>query len=413
MKTNRFILPILMLGVVASFFSCKDDNDNALEEGMGKRNSDVPQEVFYHCKITNAEELFSFAERVNKGEYNLNARLMNDIDISRRDWTPIARVLDNSSVKASERFSAAYNGVFNGNGHRIIGMKLVGETNDGAAFVGMLGPSGVVENVIFSHLDINAGVVVATICAYSQGELFACTALSGNVQGSSDVAGICAYNYGVIKRCFNQVTVRGEEVAAGICAFNKMGVVTECENSGEVVGVSNASVGGIVCVNDQLVINSMNHGKVRSGFPDTGIGGICGQNHSLVYNCLNDGEVEGGISAVGGICGKLQGVSSKAVLLNCISTGPVMPVKKEYVGAICGWSSGNCAVTDCYYGPERSQISDGLGGQPANYATMCTTIRNYLNKQVEEVGEIRVATQHGNYGVSMKPWKVVDKTIMF
>jgi hypothetical protein len=44
---------------------------------------------------------------------------------------------------------------------------------------------------------------------------------------------------------------------------------------------------------------------------------------------------------------------------------------------------------------------------------MCTTIRNYLNKQVEEVGEIRVATQHGNYGVSMKPWKVVDKTIMF
>jgi len=76
MKTNRFILPILMLGVVASFFSCKDDNDNALEEGMGKRNSDVPQEVFYHCKITNAEELFSFAERVNKGERSLNARLI-------------------------------------------------------------------------------------------------------------------------------------------------------------------------------------------------------------------------------------------------------------------------------------------------------------------------------------------------
>lgn len=412
MKTNRFILPILMLGVVASFFSCKDDNDNALEEGMGKRNSDVPQEVFYHCKITNAEELFSFAERVNKGERSLNARLMNDIDISRRDWTPIARVMDNASMNASERFASAYNGVFNGNGHKIIGLRLVGENNDGAAFVGMLGPSGVVENVIFSHLDIDAGRGTAAICAYSQGELFGCTALSGEVTGASDVAGICAYNYGLIKKCYNQATIRGEEASAGICAYNKMGVLTECENSGEVVGVSNASAGGVVCVSEQLIINCMNHGKVRSGFPDEGLGGICGQNYSLVYNCLNDGEVEGGISAVGGICGKLIG-SNKAELLNCISTGPVKPVKKEYVGAICGWSTGNCKVTDCYYGPERSQLSDGLGGQPANYATMCTTIRNYLNKQVDEVGEVKVHTLFGNCSISMMPWKTVDKTIRF
>ncbi len=189
-------------------------------------------------------------------------------------------------------------------------------------------------------------------------------------------------------------------------------MLTECENTGEVVGVSNASAGGIVCVNEQLIINCKNHGKVRSGLPDSGLGGICGQNRSLVYNCLNDGEVEGGISAVGGICGKLLG-ENKAVLLNCVSTGPVKPVKKDYVGAICGWSTGNCAVTDCYYGPEKSQLTDVLGGQPANYATMCNTIRNYLNKQVDEMGDVRVRTLFGNYSVAMMPWKVMDKMIDF
>lgn len=412
MKTNRFILPILMLGVVASFFSCKDDNDNALEEGMGKRNSDVPQEVFYHCKITNTAELLSFVERVNKGEVNLNARLMNDIDVSHDEWTPIAPIAGNASSLSGDKLASAYNGVFNGNGHRIIGLRLSDASADGAAFVGMLGTSGVVENVIFTNLDIDAGRGTATICAYSQGKLFACTALSGNVTGSADVAGVCAYNYGVIKKCYNRATVRGAETVAGICAQNRSGVLTECENTGEVVGVSNASAGGIVCVNEQLIINCKNHGKVRSGLPDSGLGGICGQNRSLVYNCLNDGEVEGGISAVGGICGKLLG-ENKAVLLNCVSTGPVKPVKKDYVGAICGWSTGNCAVTDCYYGPEKSQLTDALGGQPANYATMCNTIRNYLNKQVDEMGDVRVRTLFGNYSVAMMPWKVMDKMIDF
>lgn len=411
MKTNRLILPVLLLGLIAAFSSCSKD-EGVLGEEMGKRNSDVPQDVFYHCRISNADELFSFAERVNNGEVTLNARLMNDIDISRREWTPIARIVDKISFNTNEKSVFAYNGVFNGNGHKIVGLRLTGENNDDAAFVGLLGPTGIIENLTLAYMDINAGKGVAGLCAYSQGELFACTALSGDVTGESDVAAICAYNYGLIKKCYNQASVHGKEYAAGICANNKMGIITECDNSGEVVGVNNASVGGVACVNQNLIVNCKNYGKVRSGFPEDGIAGICAQNYSLVYNCINDGEVDGGLSSVGGICGRLIG-ENHAEILNCVNTGPVIPVKKNYVGAICGWSTGDCVVTDCYYGPERSQLTDGLGGQPANYATMCTTIRNYLNKNVDEIGELRVRVLFGTKNVSMKTWNTLDKSLNF
>lgn len=412
MNTNKFIFPIVLLGIVSSFFSCTDDKGNVLEDGMDRVSDNVAPEVFYHCMISNADELFAFAQRVNGGEVTLNARLMNDIDITNQEWTPIAHKAALAALRGDGNSESAYNGIFNGNGHRIVGMKINGEDNDAVGFVGMLGPSGIIQNVNFTDLDVNAGRAVAGVCAFSQGQIISCAAVSGEVSGDVDVAGVCAYNYGLIKHSFNQGVVRGEENSGGICSQNKLGLIVESENVGEVVGLHEGASGGIVCINEHYVVNCKNSGKVRAGFTDEGIGGICAQNRAYVYNCVNEGIVEGGMNSVGGICGKLYG-ENQAQIRNCVSSGAVQPVKKESVGAICGWASGSCELVNCYYAPETSQIVDVLGGQPANTSTMCSSVRAYLNEWVDEKGEFFITTLRGRYPIRLSTWKAENRKLTF
>ena len=70
-------------------------------------------------KISNAQGLMEFASRVNAGETALNATLINDIDLTGVEWTPIG----NADI--------SYSGVFDGQGHRIYGFNATSKGNGG------------------------------------------------------------------------------------------------------------------------------------------------------------------------------------------------------------------------------------------------------------------------------------------
>lgn len=411
MKTNKFIIPLLVLGLVVAFSSCKDEKEEGVfEESMDRGSSDVQQEVFYHCNINSANDLVSFAQRVNSGEKNLNARLMCDIDVSKVKLVTIAPIVGNNSVLMDEKNALVFNGIFNGNGHTISGMTN-SELKDNVALIGSLGTSGEVRDLKIASVSLDGHRGVAAICVASQGLIQHCEVVSGEISGSAAVAGVCAYNYGVVQDCVNRATIVGEESVGGLCAMNNMGLIDGCENAGEVVGQKSAIIGGLAAVNNNYIVNSKNNGKVRNGFSAEGTGGICGQNNAMVYNCFNEGVVEGGVSGVAGICGKLLGVTS-AEVKNCISVGAVQPQKRENSGAVVGWLSGNCEVKTCYYDPESSILLDGLA-EPASESVMCTSIRPYLNNWIKEEGTIYVPLQRGSKSVSLKDWKVVDRNLLF
>lgn len=95
-------------------------------------------------------------------------------------------------------------------------------------------------------------------------------------------------------------------------------------------------------------------------------GGICGRGVSItITNCYSTGEVRssGSESYVGGICGDILGVpASHATITNCYNIGEVSG-SGDYVGGVCGSSSSNCVISNCYY----------LVGMPAGSNTAAQT----------------------------------------
>lgn len=408
MKTSKLhLIPLFVLGLVVAFSSCKDEKEEYVwEENRDRVSDEVQQDVFYHCNIASANDLVSFAQRVNSGEKNLNAKVINDIDASKIKWSPIAPLAGDASNP-----SIVFNGVFNGNGHVISGLTVDDETADNVALFGALGTSALVKDVKVSYVSFNANKGVAAISVVSQGTIQNCEILSGAITATADVAGICAYNYGVILKSVNRAEITGEENVGGICAMNNNGLVNESENAGEVVGQQDAIIGGITALNSSTIVNCKNSGKVRNGFSAEGTGGICGQNYAIVYNCFNEGNIEGGTCCVAGICGKLKG-ENLAEIKNCISVGPIQPMIKNGFGAIVGWVSGTCEISTCYYGSENSMVSDGFG-EPASASTMCTSVRSYLNKWISEEGGLYVNLLNGTKSVSLDNWKVVNRELNF
>lgn len=95
-------------------------------------------------------------------------------------------------------------------------------------------------------------------------------------------------------------------------------------------------------------------------------GGICGRGVSItITNCYSTGEVRssGSESYVGGICGYILGIpGSPVTITNCYNIGEVSG-SGDYVGGVCGSSSSNCVISNCYY----------LVGMPAGSNTAAQT----------------------------------------
>ena len=176
-------------------------------------------------RISSAEELRAFAEKVNGGERDASAVLTDDIDLNPgmeinddgtvtgnpEEWTPIG----NSSQQ--------YSGTFDGNGKTISGLYIDSSDNDQGLF-GYVGSSGTVENCY------NTGAVNS----------------SGNWVG-----GVVGVNSGSVTNCYNTGAVSGSDwYVGGVVGWNDRGTVTNCYNTGKVSG--NSYVGGVAGGNSSI-----------------------------------------------------------------------------------------------------------------------------------------------------------------
>ncbi|WP_124098483.1 GLUG motif-containing protein [Ruminococcus sp. Marseille-P6503] len=214
-----------------------------------------------YYEIYTADQLYWFAEQVNGGNTDINARLMDNIVINEnvltsdgelngdgsgfRAWTPIG----NSNSKI-------YKGTFDGNNKTISGIYI---NNGSASYQGLFGNnSGTIQNV---------GVI------------------DSYIKGSYNVGGVCGRSYGTISNCYNAGTVSGKSVqVSGICGLSS-GTINNCYNTGVVSGESNF-VGGVCGANvaSSTISNSYNTGAVSGNMY---VGGICGENNnsSTISNC--------------------------------------------------------------------------------------------------------------------------------
>ena len=317
----------------------------------------VAEDGYY--QIATAAQLKWFADEVNGGSNALNARLTEDIDLSRvcstsSPWTPIGDYSKNASFR----------GTFDGQDHKITGLYLKNNTTDFSN----------VNNyykALFGYCD---GVTIKNLSVYGEALASSGRYIAG-IAGS--VHAIYTHRTSIIENCHSYVTMTGTPTNnmlygyAGIAAAAKDTIIRNCSNNADITGYQGYT-GGIVAdaSNGTVTIeNCWNTGKIhlrgwQSDF--RGVGGIAGrlENTATVTNCYNTGNIsfyyktQRIAQAAGGIVGYVGGTrtssSTNVTLTGCYSMGKV---SGEYddnasMGALVGEVTGsNTAlnIEKCFY----------------------------------------------------------------
>lgn len=354
-------------------------------------------------RITDAKDLYAFAEMVNQGDYDACAVLDNDITLNQnfkadqfavddigtltyaggavpdtfQQWTPIGTDQKN-----------AYTGIFDGNSHTISGLYIHCEdVEQSQIFAGLFGWSaGTIRNVTIANSYLcgsndKGSVYVGGICGYhmlqrkndsiiQNVEITDSYIIGSNSKGSANVGGICGENFGTILNSTNSATISGtgdDVVIGGICADNARGEIRNSSNSGAVSGTGNdVMLGGICGRNDSgMVYNSSNSGTVSGEGSDIRFGGVSGYNSKSgsIINSSNNGAVNGIFNGskedvyVDGVCGYNVGTisNSHSSVDHTVTQNPqaATTAKPQYTIAVSQSEHGSVTVSQ-----ERAQEGD-------------------------------------------------------
>lgn len=316
-----------------------------------------------YYEIATAGQLKWFADEVNSGKPELNARLTADIDLSgvcsAAPWTPIGDQANNQD----------YRGTFDGQNHKITGLYLENK--------GSLANVSSYYTALFGLCD---GAAIKNVSVY--GEAKAITRYVAGIVGRA--CGISTKRTCTIENCHNYVTLTGEPTNdqiyghAGVAASAQDTVIRGCSNNADITGyqgytggiVADASYGTTTiesCWNTGAILLRGWHHQFR------GVGGIVGNASAEVNitNCCNTGAISFYYKtqkiqqAAGGIVG-LAGESSHAstiTLTNCYATGTVSGQYDDQarMGALVGEVTNNEKTTltanNCYYLDSAVQTS--------------------------------------------------------
>ena len=243
----------------------------------------------FTIEISTFEELCNFRDKVNAGATyeGMTVKLMADIDISSRAWTPIG-VEYRKYIKEN---SPVFRGTFDGQGHTISGLTNTGfeitsiykkckgsnttTPNDYGEYVfGFFGSivNATIKDLNMAKVNIDMacdtenkalGDSVGAIAGFAGGDsctITNCHVLSGKINGFDATAGIIgrvhtkavneAPGTTVISNCSNAATVTSSRRAAGILGYTNIDLngvsIKNCENKASVTCLNNEVALGIL-----------------------------------------------------------------------------------------------------------------------------------------------------------------------
>lgn len=247
-------------------------------------------------KLNSPSQLAGLALLVSEGnDFNGKKILLTaDIDLNNFEWTPIG-----GTSRDTEQNISFFRGNFDGQGHKILNLKITQDENTDNSVSGFF---GVIAEAEISNLTISSGNVT------DAGDT------AGGVVGAViDEEGKASS----ITNCHNNASISGAQASAGIVgrAYGNGNItIRGCTNSGSISG--ERKVGGILAINT-VVTN--------------------------ISDCSNSGEISGGFDGVGGI----QGYANANIkITDSHNSGKVSG--ERFAGGIVGYTSGKEAMTDSY-----------------------------------------------------------------
>ena len=187
--------------------------------------------------IRTMADLTNLASAVNSG-VNMSGKtflLMNDIDLSGLNWVPIGYYIDwnNSNNKP-------FSGVFDGQGHSIIGLTISGGQND----AGLFGYThlATIRNVVIRNPQIEGRGEVGALVGrqgYSSTGIEKCAVIGGRIQGAGSVGGLVGYmEESPLQNCYTTCEVIAtDSYAGGIVGSHLVGAsIRSCYATGNISG---------------------------------------------------------------------------------------------------------------------------------------------------------------------------------
>ena len=273
-------------------------------------------------RIGSEGELKAFAEKCASDRYSdgLTALLTADIDLG-----------------GTEVSIPIFLGTFDGNGHRITGLKATSENGRLALFgriekggvvkdlqlEGEVSPAGTqdhvgglagenagrIENCRFSGVVVGTEAVGGLVGVNEADGTISGSSAAGVVRGKRLTGGIVGENAGSVVRCANEAavntTVSEEDLAAAELEALDSAVYDLLKNRDHDHDVAvTTDTGGVAGHSTGVLQSCENRGTI--GYPHVGynVGGIVGRQSGYISNCQNHGEILGR-KDVGGIVGQM------------------------------------------------------------------------------------------------------------
>lgn len=255
--------------------------------------SDDVDDIKETYRIYDADDLITFMGRVNSGESELDAVLMNDIYM----YKDLPSTIGNIREKA-------YSGTFNGQGYTITNCRIrisleFGTIPNEDFYL----PLNTVDKGLFGYVN-NARIknlnVVGDI--YCKGFEFHI----GGIVGESLNSTISNCSFEGIVECDARVGY-----ASGICAIAKNSIIEQCVNRARVLGARGVSSGIVAETINCSVEYCVNDGAIGYTTDKNAFGGVMGgivgsAKNSKIYDAVNNGIINSTqANAVGGIVGKI------------------------------------------------------------------------------------------------------------
>jgi hypothetical protein len=268
-------------------------------------------------RIATAEDLNDIGN--HQEDWNKHFILVNDVNLA--EYTATEFKIIGNTIKP-------FNGVFDGNEHRVWNFTWSSDSRDNIALFGVVGFSGQVKNLGMENVDVNAtnGWNTGSLVAGNAGTIKNCYS-TGMVQGDRPVGGLVSDSSGTIQNCYSACTVFGNEYPGGLVGGGGGTIISSC-SKGVVSG--NRYVGGLFGYGwGSSIVNCYSTSTVSGDVEVGGLGG--GLNNATVANCYFTGSISGRHD-VGGLIGWNWGNINA-----CYSSGTVKGA--ESVGGLVGYNS--------------------------------------------------------------------------
>ncbi len=387
-------------------------------------------------QIATPEQLALLAEKVNAGgdenaEYRIGHYiLIDDIDLSAHEWTPIglATYSSGSLLPVNDQ---SFGGVFDGNGHAIVGLRYRANTEAGVGLFGSVnggwikgvsleadiriaderafarqavgGLVGLLVGGIVESSDVH-GVILGGTSTFASSSIMIQVYIGGVVGYARDGSHILAsLNGAAVTGFFDTVPSIGSGQYVGGIVGRSLGEISNCVNSGTVTGgairgpsgTRELNAGGIVgnlfpgvaeisyCVNNGTVTGGASDGTAFAG-------GIAGNAYrSTISFSLNNGSVDGGSAvnnsstSAGGIAG-INYAGQNVTILDSANTGTITggaALGNNYIGGIVGNNDAGTLTNTYNYSdvlakPGTTAIAGGITGR-----NMKTIVSSYWNSE--------------------------------